>query len=54
MYIVGKELGDKVIESFGRYDNIEEAKIAGNMLSEFLGEDVKIFEEREEIYGNIR
>ena len=47
MYIVGKKLGDKAIESFGRYDNIEEAKIAGNILSEFLGEDVKIYEEKE-------
>lgn len=47
MYIVGKELSDKVIESFGEYDNIEEAKIAGNILSEFLGGNVKIFEEKE-------
>lgn len=47
MYVIGKELGSNVIESFGRYDNIEEAKIAKNILSEILGENIKIFEEKE-------
>ena len=47
MYIVGKELGDKVIESFGEYEILEDAEVALKIISEFLGEEISIFEEKE-------